>query len=77
MESVESQQKTNREDVKCDKYEVFHAEAQKLFKRQSLRESVGSRVEWQSESRLHKAAVEAGAALEPELLREEAKKVFL
>lgn len=34
-------------------------------------------VEWQSESLLHKATVEAGPALEPELLREEAKKVSL
>lgn len=34
-------------------------------------------VEWQSESLLHKATVEAGLALEPELLKEEAKKVSL
>lgn len=69
---------TDRKDAKCDKYKMFYAEAQKL-----LRGRAWEGVCWQlcvgrqSESVLHKATVEAGAALEPDLLREEAKKVSL
>lgn len=31
---------TDREDVKCEKYEMFYAEAKKLFKREGLRRRV-------------------------------------